>query len=261
MSDAPDRKSTDLHNNYAQNERNPPTPSEFIVWLRQWWDAPREKSKAADWALVALTVLIAVAAFWSAWIFQGQLSQAREATRLVERQWNEQQRAWVGPSGEFRMIRPPRFEAYKLKKLMPMVTVEFSVDLKNWGASPATSEDDAFLLFVHENGGSPLESFRTMSCKINEQTLTNVFGHRAIFPGQPVSITNKTSAVVTFSEITAVSIVGCITYRDVRNQLHHTKLWWTAVLPTRPKQELAIIEPRTTWVPFTKFRLVDSAVD
>jgi hypothetical protein len=61
MNDTPNKKSA--------NERNPPTPGEFVDailhWLRHWWGAPREKSKAADWALAVLTVLIAVAAFWN----------------------------------------------------------------------------------------------------------------------------------------------------------------------------------------------------
>jgi hypothetical protein len=66
-------------------EGNPPTPSEFLdaafYWLRHWWNAPREKSKAADWAMVGLTVLIAAAAFWTAFIFEDQLSLMRDADR------------------------------------------------------------------------------------------------------------------------------------------------------------------------------------
>jgi hypothetical protein len=37
--------------------------------------------------MVLLTVLVAAAAFWSAWIFQGQLTEARRATEIQERPW------------------------------------------------------------------------------------------------------------------------------------------------------------------------------
>jgi hypothetical protein len=68
---------------------NPPTPTEFLNWLRHWWDAPREKSKAADWVMVGLTVAVAIAAFWSACIFQAQLTEMHQASIM-------DQRAWVG---------------------------------------------------------------------------------------------------------------------------------------------------------------------
>jgi hypothetical protein len=91
MSDTPHNESADLNDNGSKNEGDPPTPSEFLDWLRRWWDAPREKSKAADWVLVGLTVAIAIAAFWSAWVFQGQLEEAKRTTELTR----EAQRPWI----------------------------------------------------------------------------------------------------------------------------------------------------------------------
>jgi hypothetical protein len=88
---APDHLSTDLDQSTSTNEKEPPTPVEFVAavthWLRHWWEAPREKSKAADWMLVVLTVLIAGAAFWSAFIFRNQLHDTSEAFRIDERAW------------------------------------------------------------------------------------------------------------------------------------------------------------------------------
>ncbi len=91
MTKPEDKKDTKLYGGGTPNKHHPPTPSEFISaiyqWLLHWWDVPREKSKAADWAVAALTILIAVAAFWSAFIFQKQLEEARRQTEISERPW------------------------------------------------------------------------------------------------------------------------------------------------------------------------------
>lgn len=50
-------------------------------WLRHYWDKERPKSKWHEIAMVILTVLIAGAAIYSAWIFQGQLSLMKDADR------------------------------------------------------------------------------------------------------------------------------------------------------------------------------------
>jgi len=86
-----DKKGTTLHGSDAPDQQRPPSPSKFFIavyhWLLHWWDAPREKSKAADWAVAVLTVAIAIAAIWSACIFQGQLEEARRLTIISERPW------------------------------------------------------------------------------------------------------------------------------------------------------------------------------
>ena len=91
MTDLPDRKTPGFHETDSSDKDNPPAPSEFLLlvkdWLRSRKDAPRERSKAADWALVTLTIGIAIAAFWSACIFQGQLTEARRLTEISERPW------------------------------------------------------------------------------------------------------------------------------------------------------------------------------
>jgi hypothetical protein len=70
-----------------------PTPSEVLrfvrVYLRRSSAQGRQKSKAADWAMVALTFLTATAAFVSAWLFQAQLTDARKSFRVDERAWIE----------------------------------------------------------------------------------------------------------------------------------------------------------------------------
>ena len=61
----------------------------ILSWLHHYWDAPREKSKWTDVSLVVLTLLIAAAAFWSAHIFQYQVSESSESFRTDERAWVE----------------------------------------------------------------------------------------------------------------------------------------------------------------------------
>src|SRR6266853_1218431 len=91
MSDTPNQKPPDLYKTKSSKKDDPPTPSEFLIlvadWLRSRKDAPRESSKAADWILAGLTIAIAIAAFWSAFIFQGQLTEAKKQTRLSVRPW------------------------------------------------------------------------------------------------------------------------------------------------------------------------------
>jgi hypothetical protein len=62
-----------------------PTQHEFaeivIAWWRRRLSTPRKKTKWSDIAIIILIFLTAVAAFWSAFIFQGQLVAMREAER------------------------------------------------------------------------------------------------------------------------------------------------------------------------------------
>jgi hypothetical protein len=69
-----------------------PTPSEvlryFLVWLRGF-HKDREKSKAADWAMVGLTALGLIAAVASAIFLYMQLRDAQDNFRIDERAWVE----------------------------------------------------------------------------------------------------------------------------------------------------------------------------
>lgn len=75
-----------------------PTPSEvlryFLVWFRGF-HRDREKSKAADWAMVGLTFFTLVAAIVSAWFFQAQLVEARNSTDATRNDFRVDERAWI----------------------------------------------------------------------------------------------------------------------------------------------------------------------
>src|ERR1700722_8307168 len=55
----------------------------------------RERPKVTDWVTVGLTVVVAFAAIYSAWLFQGQLTEARIATQLNTESFRIDERAWV----------------------------------------------------------------------------------------------------------------------------------------------------------------------
>jgi len=195
---------------------SPPTPSEFIEWLRHWWDAPREKSKAADWAIAVLTVVIAIAAFWSAFVFQKQLTDARD-TLVVG------QRPWLGIDSE------PTIEVEGKRW-----TVVFRV--KNYGRSPALHS-----AFASETDNAPIESDASTSkieqaCSRGEALTTDIKGHGyTIFPGssQPQDIT------IDATNQNAVYLLGCLTYIDQFGVLRHTRFCQFARAPLQRGTELA----------------------
>src|SRR6266481_6945022 len=88
---APHDKPTNTQKGDADGTEFPPSLSEVLGivlnWLRHYWDAPRKKSKPADWAIAALTLIIAGAAFWSAFIFNSQLRAMRKRFEVTDRPW------------------------------------------------------------------------------------------------------------------------------------------------------------------------------
>jgi len=177
-----------------------------------------------------------------------------------------EKRAWIGPSSELVLDSSPSFTAARFEKqtILVNMTVKFSVTLQNLGLSPARRENDTFVLYPSEDSNIPPEDWRRQRpCAMSEQSSKNPIGVRAIFPGEKIALINRRAvAVIKARNILAVWIIGCITYQDAEgDQFHHTHILWTADLPSPPVPEVAFEEPRATWVPFTNFRMVDSAVD
>jgi hypothetical protein len=75
-----------------------PEPSEVLRCVIEWlrgFHVDRERSKAADWAMVSLTVFAVIAAIVSAWFFQEQLVEARRSTDAAIHNFTVDERAWV----------------------------------------------------------------------------------------------------------------------------------------------------------------------
>ncbi len=93
MNGTPSNPSSEGPQHNRDEQDSAPSPSEILTivlnWLKHYWDAPRYKAKWTESATVILTLLIAIAAFYSAWIFQGQLDETRKVFRIDERAWIE----------------------------------------------------------------------------------------------------------------------------------------------------------------------------
>jgi len=66
----------------------------FLVWLRGF-HKDRERSKAADWVIVALTFCTLVAAGYSALLFYRQLREAQRSTNAAIENFMVDERAWI----------------------------------------------------------------------------------------------------------------------------------------------------------------------
>lgn len=93
MSASPNRKAPSHPRKNRKNEdefpEKPELPKCIVRWFRGF-HLHREKPKITDFGMVGLTLLVAFAAFWSAWSFQKQLTDSRNTFAVA-------QRAWVAP--------------------------------------------------------------------------------------------------------------------------------------------------------------------
>ncbi len=99
MNSAPHDNAPSDPKNSSDAKDSVPAPSKILAtirdWLRRYRETPRDKSKWTEIATVILTLVIAGAALWSAWIFQGQLKEAHRTTELAERQLELTARPWI----------------------------------------------------------------------------------------------------------------------------------------------------------------------
>jgi len=102
----PDGKSAESPQPEANDGDREPTPGEVLMlvgkWLRHRLGIAADKPKWTDVYTAFLTLLIAAAGFWSAWVFQGQLTEARKTTRVSIESFRVDERAWI----EIQPIQP-----------------------------------------------------------------------------------------------------------------------------------------------------------
>jgi hypothetical protein len=135
MSATPDGESAPNPRNDGNHEDHSPEPPEIPRFIVRWFRGfhlHREKPKVTDYLTVGLTLGVAIAAFWSACIFQGQLTEARKQTQRSTDSFRIDERAWIG------------IEPIKPILLMPNMTPDtgaaFTCDIypKNFGKTAAT---------------------------------------------------------------------------------------------------------------------------
>jgi hypothetical protein len=102
-----------------------PTPSQvlryFLIWLRGF-HRDREKSKAADWAMVVLTLSTLVAAIVSAVYLRGQLIETQKTTKAALAQVEEARRSADATLAQVQEAR----------KNTDAATHDFKVDERAW---------------------------------------------------------------------------------------------------------------------------------
>jgi len=162
------RHQDELHDD--NNSQRDYTPAEVIDWIRVWLTQPnRERSKFTDILLVILTLLVAVAGFWSAFIFQGQLTEARN---LSKRQFSPY---LLYEGGKAELIEGGR-------------SLKVSVQVKNFGQTPAYSATHWLTAQVMDRLSDPFSYFdyRRPSNIVFRDTA--IQGVTDVGPGQSVCI-------------------------------------------------------------------------
>lgn len=144
MNTLPDDDTPEKPRNDRGDKENAPTPSEIFDavynWLLHWWDAPHEKSKPADWVLVVLTIGIAIAAFRSISVFQGQLSEAQRATNLASESFRVDERAWLG-------IKMQNVSIHATSQGDGRINIDhIIIPIRNSGKTPALNVDGFYVI-------------------------------------------------------------------------------------------------------------------
>ena len=248
----------------AEDHKDNPKISEAILfWLHHYWDAPREKAKWTDGATVILTFGIAIAAFWSACIFQGQLTVARKTMEA-------QTRPWVG-NGEIE-VKQPTFLVYPNNPIQGRTQVSFVIDIpiKNVGNSPAFHVETELNGTMTEQIAAPptMDTMMESACGWADRNAKSVGG--VLFPNSPdTTLEYPENMMVPFIQITEVHrvwIAICIAYSGTTSgqQLHHTKLWMASwPINGQPKEIRRTAQPTIIYYsrPITRWGVVRTEAD
>lgn len=227
-------------------------PEAIVYWLHHYWDAPREKSKKTEVAMVILTLAIAIAAFWSGCIFQGQLTIARQVLESQTRPWVNIKSISVNPDSNF-VIQHGGTNGLNM-------SLDFT--LENFGQSPSERTAVAFTSDFVPNEIKERYSVHELmdrSCREadgqSEADTVNGTdpGIDSVFPGDTGVVSKIGYGVAadndnpsgpqgpTFERRSQyrVRVFGCIAYQatvDSSHVIHHTKLLYQPIyLKTKPQ--------------------------
>jgi hypothetical protein len=219
----------------------------IIAWLQNRRAAPREQSKAADWALVVVSCLAVVAAIWSAFIFQGQLTEARNATKAAQEQLETMDRPWVSitlaPNGPLTFTNDG-------------LNVNLHVHLENIGHGVANN------VAIHHVGFLTNDRFhepmKRQDALCSPDKLTEGGISSSIFPGKSddslfigdnisnaaIASNSITSPNAPGAIITGLFFVGCVDYEyGLATKHHQTRFVYQVgrAMPNMPPDVLGAI--------------------
>ena len=230
VSTAPQTDSTQNPQRNSQSQKKPSYWSKIaesvVFWLDHYWDAPRIKSKRTEIITVVLTFGIAIAAFWSACIFQSQLTVARKTMEA-------QARPWVG-GGKIE-VKTATFLVYPTNPIQARTQVDLTIDIptKNVGNSPAFHVDtEADGTMTGQIATSqPIDALMEYTCGRADANAKNKSIGGVLFPNSPETTLEWPESIgvpmLEITEVHRVWVVVCIAYSETTSvqQLHHTKIW------------------------------------
>jgi len=267
MTTAPDNEATDDPKHESDDGEWEPTPGEILIlvgkWLRHRLGITEEKPKWTEAATAALTLCVAIAAFWSAWIFQGQLTVARKTMEA-------QTRPWVG-NGKVE-VKETTFLVYPDNPIQARTQFDFVVDIpiKNVGNSPALHVGTGVNGTMTEQIAAPSTMDRMMqiACGLADGN-AKIVGDM-LFPNSPYTTTEWPANIgLPFTQPTEVHrawIAICIAYSGTpsNQQLHHTKLWMASwPFNGNPTEIRRTTQPRVVYysLPITQWGVVRTEAD
>jgi hypothetical protein len=199
----------------------------------------------------------------------------RSQTKQVAKQFEAQQRPWVGGGGEIE-FKQPEFLVYPDNP--PQARMQFNViveiPIRNFGVAPALHVDTALSGTLTKQIAGPTTGSQTMgtvmeyACHVADGNSRQAGG--ALFPnGTPTKVEYPISLGVPFIEVNEVRrvwITICTSYSGPgsTDRLHHTKIWaasWPIDGP--PKEIRRIANPRGIYytLPITQWGVVKTEAD
>jgi len=267
MNAAPDNEASKGPQHKADDGERDPTPGEILSlvgkWLRQRLEIAADKPKWTDVLTVFLTLLIAAAAFCSAWIFQGQLTVARQTMEA-------QTRPWVG-NGKIE-VKETTFLVYPDNPIRARTQVDLVIEvpLKNVGNSPALNVETSVIATMTEQIGAfpTVEPMMESACGGADKNAKAV--GQVLFPNSPDTTVEWPMDVMTpfiqINQVHRVWIDICVTYSGTTSdqQIHHTKIWMASwPIDNKPTEIRRTTQPTVIYyaLPITQWGVIKIEAD
>lgn len=200
---------------------------------------------------VASAVVIAAFTVFTFWQVKRQADATRKANDLTQRQWETQNRPWVGLSGDVVFPKPPTFQVFQsATPLNTGVDLEWTFNIKNAGLSPAfKTASDTQVLMATDNLQPPTLQMQ-FACR-NADWRAKQEGS-VLFPSSAGITVNSPAGMggvvgsfqIEITKIRRIWMMTCISYQGQANEaVHHTKFWIVSnKIPDLPPPE--VIERR-----------------
>ncbi|HEX4773254.1 MAG TPA: hypothetical protein VH351_20640 [Bryobacteraceae bacterium] len=203
----PNSQATTNPKRHTNETDNPPTPTQMSNF-----GLNREKAKITDWLVVALTLLVAIAAFWSAWIFQGQLAEMHKATEIQERPWLSVEAQPVNGLSWVNGQQPVLVLKFAIKNVGHSIAKSSQLDVKMFPTSVGMPVAVDAIQHQRELCDhpkiSPMQAFDLFPVDQPAERQVDISAPTSTVAAQAVAVTSdKPRKFIGFY------VVGCVTYR------------------------------------------------